>query len=204
MNKKTDHSEEELKRSLATITYFFNQIHPLTDALQKELALHTFPLSIIKGKMLVRPSIENKYFYFIVKGVVRSFIKQENKEITTWINIEHSVVSSIRNLGVNTWSGEYLQALENCELIAIPADALQRVYETYPEANYYGRIIIEDCYRSSEERAYVSRIPSAAKRLKHFQETNGHLLNRVPLKYIASYLGITLETLSRLRGKKSL
>ncbi|MCP9751157.1 Crp/Fnr family transcriptional regulator [Ferruginibacter sp. HRS2-29] len=200
--KKNEQKEAAAKRSLELITNFFNQIHPLTDDLIRELATHTFPLSVEKGKLLVKPSEENKFFYFIVKGVVRSFIRQDAKEITTWINIENSIVSSIRNLGIKTWSGEYLQTLEACDLIAIPADALQRVYDTYPEANFYGRIIIEDCYRSSEERAYISRIPSALKRLKHFENTHGFLLNRIPLKYIASYLGITLETLSRLRAKK--
>ena len=123
-------------------------------------------------------------------------------EITTWINSENAVVSSIRNLGVNNFSGEYLQTLEKCDLIVIPADALQNVYNIYPEANFYGRIIIEDCYRSSEERAYISRIPSALKRYQHFEKTNSDLLQRIPLKYVASYLGITLETLSRLRAKR--
>lgn len=195
-------SSQAKKKALDIITAFFNQIHPLTPALQRELEQHTFPLSVEKGKLLVKPSMENRFFYFIVKGVIRSFIKQEKKEITTWINEENSIVSSIRNLGVNSFSGEYLQTLESCELIAIPADALQRVYDLYPEANYYGRIIIEDCYRSSEERAYISRIPSALKRYKHFEATNAHLLQRIPLKYIASYLGITLETLSRIRAKR--
>jgi hypothetical protein len=66
------------------------------------------------------------------------------------------------------------------------------------------RILLEEYYAASEERAYISRLPSAEKRYNHFNATRPELLNRIPLKYVASYLGMSEETLSRLRGKKSM
>jgi hypothetical protein len=69
--------------------------------------------------------------------------------------------------------------------------------------NVVGRKLLEEYYAASEERVYICRIPDARSRYQHFMETRQELVNRIPLKYIASYLGITLETLSRLRAKNA-
>ena len=91
--------------------------------------------------------------------------------------------------------------IEDCHLIGIPYKLIEELYEKYVEANIIGRKIQERNYREAEERAYISRIPSAEKKYKRFIETRAPLLNRVSLKYIASYLGMTLETLSRVRSR---
>jgi len=64
------------------------------------------------------------------------------------------------------------------------------------------RRLWEDNYRGAEERAYLGRIPSAEKKYKKFIEKNPNLMNRIPLKYIASYLGMTVETLCRIRARQ--
>ena len=65
-------------------------------------------------------------------------------------------------------------------------------------------MLLEEYYAASEERVYIARLPNAGARYEHFINSRPELLNRISLKYVASYLGITLETLSRLRAKKSL
>jgi len=80
---------------------------------------------------------------------------------------------------------------------------MQEMYETFPEMNRVGRMLLEEYYAASEERVYIARLPNAQARYQHFINSRPELLNRIPLKYVASYLGITLETLSRLRAKKS-
>ena len=68
--------------------------------------------------------------------------------------------------------------------------------------NIVGRKLLEQYYSEAEERAYISRIPNAGKRYRHFLDTKASLANRIPLKYIASYLGMTIETLSRIRSAR--
>jgi CRP-like cAMP-binding protein len=97
---------------------------------------------------------------------------------------------------------ENIQAIEQCELIVAHYDALQYLYKHYIEVNIVGRKLLEKYYSDAEERAFISRIPNAGKRYRHFVETKSNLANRIPLKYIASFLGMTIETMSRIRGKK--
>jgi CRP-like cAMP-binding protein len=183
------------------VSIFFNAIHPIpADALEL-IDKETFPTFIQKGKYLLKPGHTGVFIFLILKGVMRAFIKESGKEITTWINEENEIVGSIRSLGLHIPSDEYLQAIEDCHLISIPYKLVEYLYDKYPEANIIGRKILEESYRDAEERAYISRIPSAEKKYKRFIETRSQLINRVSLKYIASYLGMTLETLSRVRSR---
>ncbi|RNL56087.1 Crp/Fnr family transcriptional regulator [Pedobacter jejuensis] len=179
----------------------FKHFHPLTDEIETRINQHTFPVSFKKNKFIVSPVDRNKFLYLIVKGVVRGYIKDGKTEITTWIAKENEIVGTIRNLWLEGDSEEYLQALEDVELIAIPHVLSDYLYENYAEANIVGRKMMELYYRSAEERAYLCRISSAEKRYKRFLVSFPELITRVSLKHIASFLAIRLETLSRIRAK---
>lgn len=179
----------------------FKKFHPLNDEIERRINQHTFPISYKKNKYLLSPVDRNKFLFLIVKGVVRGFIKDGSTEITTWISKENEVVGTIRNLWGEGDSEEYLQALEDVDLIAIPHVLSDYLFENFTEANIVGRKMMELYYRSAEERAYLCRISSAEKRYKRFLASFPDLINRVSLKHIASFLAIRLETLSRIRAK---
>ena len=185
------------------VCYFFQQIHSIPEAALELLDEATYIVQVPKGKLIFRSGSVGEVLYFIVKGVVRGFMTEDGREITTWINEENEVIGTIRNLGLARPSEEMVQAIEYCELIAIPYTVVEQLYRDYPEANIIGRIILEESYRDAEERAYISRIHAADKKYKRLMETRPNLCNRVPLKHIASYLGMTLETLSRIRNKRN-
>jgi len=179
----------------------FNAYHPLNSEIEARINQHTFPISFKKNKFIISPVDRNKFLFLIVKGVVRGYIKDGKTEITTWIATEGEIVGTIRNLWLEGDSEEYLQALEDVELISIPHALSEYLYENYPEANIVGRKMMELYYRSAEERAYLCRISSAEKRYQRFLLSFPGLVNRVSLKHIASFLAIRLETLSRIRAK---
>ena len=186
------------------VVSFFNSISTLSAEAVKTFDKHTFPLTVEKQKLVLRPGSTADHFYFIVKGVMRGYIKEEGKSITTWIIAENDIVGSIRTLGTdNNICVEYLQALENCELVAIPIATTEYVFNKFPETNVIGRRIWEFNYKSAEQRAYICRIPAAEKRYLQFLKSYPHLLDRISLKYIASFLGMTLETLSRIRSRQN-
>ena len=187
--------------NFSPLVSIFKKFHPLNDEIEKRINQHTFPISYKKNKYLVSPVDRNKFLFLIVKGVVRGFIKDGDNEITTWIAKENEVVGTIRNLWIDGESDEYLQALEDVDLVAIPHVLSEYLYENFPEANIVGRKMMELYYRSAEERAYLCRISSAEKRYKRFLLSFPDLINRVSLKHIASFLAIRLETLSRIRAK---
>lgn len=179
----------------------FKQFHPLNREIERLINEQTFPVSFKKNKFLVSPVDRNNYLFLIVKGVVRSYIKDDKTEITTWMAKENEVVGTIRNLWLEGGSEEYLQAIEDVDLIAIPHTLSDYLYDNFPEANIVGRKMMELYYRTAEERAYLCRISSAEKRYKRFLISFPGLINRVSLKYVASFLAIRLETLSRIRAK---
>lgn len=181
---------------------FFSKIAPVSKEVTRLFNDHTFPVYIKRSDLLLKPGSKADHLYFIEKGVMRGYIKEDNKQITTWINSENHIVASIRTLGTTNPCLEYLQALEDTCLIALPFTFTEFVFNTYPETNYVGRRLWESSYQGAEERAYICRITSAERKYQYFMGTRPDLINRIPLKYIASYLGMTLETLSRVRSKR--
>jgi CRP-like cAMP-binding protein len=181
---------------------FINKIYLLSEDIIEFMSSRTTFKKVMKGKFLLKPGECCKDFYYIHKGILRSYIKYGEKEITIWINPEGEITTSIRSIAGSRVSDEYIQVIENAELVVIPFEAMQELYEKFPEMNKVGRMLLEEYYAASEERVYIARLPNAQARYQHFINSRPELLNRIPLKYVASYLGITLETLSRLRAKK--
>lgn len=181
--------------------HFLQKIAPLSKQVMHELDQVCFPVVVQKNKFLLKPGAQADHLYFITKGVIRGCIKEDGKMITTWISEENEVVGSIRALGTGALCQEYLQAIETTHLIAFSYAFTEHLFHTYPETNVIGRRILEYSYREAEERAYICRIKSAEKKYRRFRETRPHLIERISLKYIASFLGITLETLSRVRSR---
>jgi CRP-like cAMP-binding protein len=181
---------------------FFASIGPLSKKAVKLFDQNCFPVFIEKGKYLMKPGSTADNLYFIHNGVIQGFYKEEDTPVTTWISAENEVVGSIRTLGTTEPCTEYLQALEDCELVGMPVEFLEFVFSKCPETNYICRRLWEVTYRGAEERAYISRIPSAEKKYQRFLFSHANLVDRISLKYVASFLGITLETLSRVRNRE--
>lgn len=158
-------------------------------------------LHLRKKQSLLKPGQVCQHLYFIKKGGLRGFLEDGIKEITTWITVENELATSIGGLNVQLPSREHIQAIEPCELLVMSFEDLEALYLAHPEFNIIARKLLQKYYHDAENRAIISRIPKADQRYAHFLETQRHLANRIPLTYIASYLGIRLETLSKVRRK---
>ena len=185
---------------IETLNYFY----PLSEGIKDYFRKHSYSCSFRKGKLLLKAGEICEHIYFIKKGAVRGFIKEGTRDITTWITAENEVVSSISSLDAREPAQENMQAIENCELLALTYADFQDLYVKFPEFNIVARKLLQKYYKDAEGRAFIARVTSAEKKYQLFLIRYGHLGNRIPLKYIASFLGITLETLSRVRKKLSL
>ena len=183
---------------LQMVHYFY----PISKAVESYIIKNTFPHFVKRGKTLINQGEICEHIYFIKKGAMRGFIKEEKKNITTWITLENEMVTAITSFNLQKPSLENIQAIEDTELFAMSFQALQNLYTKFPEYNIVGRKGYEKYYYDAEIRALIARISKAEKKYDYFLNAHPHLANRVPLKYIASYLGISLETLSRIRGQK--
>jgi CRP-like cAMP-binding protein len=202
ITKKKTEEQWEKGVGQSPLAAFVNYVHPVSDEATSFINQHSYLQHVERGSYLLRAGEVCRHLYFIRKGAIRGYIKEGTKEITTWITAENEMVTSIRGMSLQEPSLENIQAIEHCDLVVATYESLHYLYENYIEVNIVGRKLLEQYYRDAEERAFISRIPNAAKRYYHFLETKSDLANRIPLKYIASYLGMTIETLSRIRSKK--
>ncbi|HLZ89605.1 MAG TPA: Crp/Fnr family transcriptional regulator [Puia sp.] len=180
-----------------------NYFHPLTSEMEAFLRTHVTGLTVRKRKLLLKEGSFCEHVYFIVRGAVRGFTREGQKDITTWIVVENELVSSILSLNSHEPSVENIQVLENSELLVISREDLERMYRELPEFNVVARKLLQHYYADAERRAFIARLTKAENKYRHFLLHHEPLSNRIPLKYIASYLGMTLETLSRVRKKFS-
>jgi len=178
-------------------------LYPVSPAIESYLQEHVSIAHVRKRKLLLKEGACCEHIYFVVKGAIRGFVREGHRDITTWITVENQLVSSIFSLHQRVPSVENIQALENCELLAMTLDDLEALYERYPESNILARKLLEIYYADAEKRAFIARLTKAENKYRSFLLHHQILSNRIPLKYIASYLGMTLETLSRVRKKFS-
>jgi CRP-like cAMP-binding protein len=202
MAKGAPHTDSQTG-AMASLVSVLNNFHPLSAGVINYLKDHIFPVSYKKGKLILKAGAVCSHVYFIRKGAIRGFTKEEGKDITTWITAENEMVTSITSFDLQVPALENIQAIENCDLLAMTFDDLQQLYIQLPEFNIVTRKLLERYYRDAEGRAFISRLTKAESKYIHFLRIHSHLSNRIPLKYIASYLGIAEETLSRVRKKIS-
>ena len=178
-------------------------VFPVSEGAKKYISDKIELVQVSKGTLLVTAGQHCDHLYFVNKGVLRGYVKQENKDITTWITAENELVTSISSYYKQIPSIENIEALEDSILASIHRNDMQYMYQHFPEVNALVRIILEKYYQDAEERAYISRLTDATAKYHRFINTKSNLLNRIPLRFIASYLGMTLETLSRIRSRLS-
>jgi len=204
MNKPEPSGSGKASSTVVDITpllQVLGYVHPLSPEVVAFLCERVISLSARKRKLLLKEGTVCNHIYFIVKGAIRGFRREGQKDITTWIVIENELVTSIFSLDNPAPSIENMQALENSELLAITYDDLNQLYERFPEFNLIARKLLQHYYADAEKRAFIARLTKAENKYRNFLMMHPSLANRIPLKYIASYLGMTLETLSRVRKK---
>lgn len=179
-----------------------NSLHPIKEGVINFLLKNSYPVTVKKGKLLIKAGEICTNMYFVKKGVLRGFIKNEKRDITTWITADGELVSAISSFIFEIPTEENIHAIEDCELIVFSKSDLEKLYLKFPSFNINVRKLTEIYYVHAEKRAYIARLKNADQKYQLYLKQYGHLSNRVPVKYIASFLGITLETLSRLRAKK--
>jgi CRP-like cAMP-binding protein len=159
------------------------------------LKIETFPRKTI---LLKEGQVSDK-IYFIEKGLVRLYYVEGETEICSGLLCEKGVVISVKSFFGQSPSTEFIQTLEETSLWYITYDELESLYADFPEFNIIARKLITAYYVRSEERNYLLRRKTAQEKLDYFNQHLHHLAGRVPRKDIASYLGVTLETLSRIQ-----
>jgi CRP-like cAMP-binding protein len=158
-------------------------------------------VELTKGSFLITEGKICNHVYFLEKGCLRGFYNLDGKEITFWFAFENNFVTSLFSFTTRKPGMENIQLIEDCTLWAIAHDDLQRLYDKHADIERLGRVMHERYYVMLEERFVSNHFKEARERYENLITHAPHILQRVPLGYVATYLGITQETLSRIRNK---
>lgn len=184
------------------IDQILNEIYPLPVETIAEISKHIKEVRFEKGHILLRADRVEKHLYFLKKGVVRAFATHEAEDITFWFGKEGETVLSMKSYVDNQKSYESIELLENCELYEMNIERLKALFNEDIHIANWGRKLAEKELVKLEKRIISRELQSAKQRYDELLTTQPSLLQRVQLKYIASYLGITPVSLSRIRKEK--
>ncbi|WP_256449994.1 Crp/Fnr family transcriptional regulator [Flavihumibacter rivuli] len=153
--------------------------------------------------MLVREGDIARELYFVNKGVLRLFYNKEGEEVTGFLFSEGLFASSYESFLRRAPSIQSLETLEDADLLVLTSDALEKLYQDVPRINILTRKIAEQRFINAQLLLSSFIMETPEERYRKFAEQHPEILLRVPQHIIASYLGITPVSLSRIRARLS-
>lgn len=194
-------SAQEIVGAMPTVVGRMRKACMVSDDTLLELAACLEPCSYPKRHRLVVDNARSRYAYFIEKGLTRSFWIVDGEEITTSFSTDGAIVFSMDELYYDRPSEENVETIEAVTAFRIHVSDLTRLLETNIELATWGRIIHQDEYRRLH-RSHKERLTLPAReRYEAFCSQFPEVAAKARLGHIASYLGLRLSTLSRLRGR---
>lgn len=155
------------------------------------------PKTYKKNRRLLRQGQIAQEYLYIEKGLLRIYYAHNDLEITGWIAAEGDFFCELNSLSTQTPTRFNIQAIEDTQVWTITAQRMEQLYQTYPAWQAFGRKIWERAFVNLVEGIISFQVLSAEQRYKAMLEDPN--FQRIPLKYLASYLGVTPTSLSRLR-----
>jgi len=185
------------------LIYYIQRWVELNEA-EESLILDAFePIAVKKKKDLLVPGGVCRSVYFITSGAVRSYhVDEKGVEHIFQINLENSWISDLESFFSQKPSNYYIESIEASTLLRISYERLEILYAEVPKLERYFRILFQRAYLNALQRLNSTMWDTAEERYNDMVKENCTILQRVPQTYIASYLGITPESLSRIRKKK--
>jgi CRP-like cAMP-binding protein len=156
-----------------------------------------------KGVQLLEAGKICRKLYFIEKGALRFYyIDEEGKDITHWFLFENDFITELESFLLRKESDYSIEVLEDTILYSIEFDAYQKLMDTFPEIDNLWNIVLTKGIIDLGEKIKDLQFRDATTRYNNLLKKHPNILQRVSLGHIASYLGITQQSLSRIRKQK--
>lgn len=155
--------------------------------------------SLDKGAFFIKKDQYCQQLSFIRNGFLRVYAETERKEVTQWISSQDYFVTDLASLIFNVPARWNIQALVDCNLYTIQKDDFDKLNQIVPEWEKLQKLFIAKCFTILEDRVFAFLSMTAEERFQNLFTQQPELFNQIPLHYLASMLGMTPETLSRIR-----
>lgn len=178
--------------------------HVTLTATDEQLIKQFFePVNCSKGARLVESGTVARYMYFITAGFVRAYHYEDGTEITNHLSAPNGFITAYFSFSTKTPADEVVETLTPVQLLRITKDNLDQLYRQSHNLALFG-IVMADLYLVfNNQRSRDLITLSAGQRYQKLRQQFPELLQHVPLQYIASYIGVKPESLSRIRRKRS-
>ena len=177
------------------------QLADFTDA-EIELILRKFELRHIKKKTNLLPSGSiAKEVYFIINGCMRLYYEKDGEDISAYFFTEGTFAGAYDSFSSRQPSRHSIEALEDCDVLAISYNAFQDLYTEVPKMNEFVRKVLEERFISLHQLYTSLILDTPEERYLNLLRERPELLNRVPQHQIATFLGITKVSLSRIKNR---
>lgn len=159
------------------------------------------PMELKKGQLLLREGQVCHSIYYVRTGYLRAYHLVDGLEINTGLYFEDSFATSLKSLRLQLPSESFIAAGEPCSLYRFDREPMLNLYARSPLMVEFGKRVLELLAIGQEEHANLFKLYNAEQRFRHIEQHHPEMLQRVPLSYLSSYLGVARETLSRFRRK---
>ena len=179
---------------------FIKKYTTLDKAAEKGITDAAKPEYFQKNEFLLKPGRYCHKIWFIKSGLIRRFHIHKNKEVTIWIYYENQWVTSSQSFFRKETSSEYIQACETSELVSISQQASQELMR-YPSIQKFSKLHLQEMLACTEKLAQEFNPLSAGEKYQYLFDHASPIMKRAKLGHIASLMGVSQETLSRIRAK---
>ncbi|MBK1441923.1 Crp/Fnr family transcriptional regulator [Parapedobacter sp. ISTM3] len=181
------------------IKAYYEQITAISQADWQYISAQFERVRFLKGEVLTEKGDIERFLYFIECGVLRYYIPDDDGELTFGFCFSKEFASAYDSLLMQSPSTYRLQALADTIAWRISHDGLQKVYAKTQIGNVIGRYTAERLFLAKNKRELELLRQTAKERYLNLFAEQPEIIKRIPLKYIASYIGITPQALSRIR-----
>ena len=152
-----------------------------------------------KRTILVKEGDVDNYLNMVVKGLVMKYVRVKKNDMILQLATEGHVIHSEISFLTRTPSLVFVETLEPTIMVSLTYDKMEEALDKFPQGERLGRLILTGMYVKKEESRYFRLLRSARERFLDYLNAHPHMLQRVPQKYLASYLNIKPETFSRMK-----
>lgn len=179
---------------------FLQSVYPMPEPQAEAIAAQFKEKHWQSGDLILQEGKQCNEYYFLDEGFVRGFIYDpEGDEVTTAFYSANEVVCEIYSFFKRVPAAEYLQAVTDCRTWYISFEDLQKVFHGMQEFREFGRMILVNAYGKLKQRMLSMVQLTAEERYRSLLLQSPDIFQKAPLKHIASYLGVTDTSLSRIR-----
>ena len=177
---------------------YINQYAKLDYTAILELELRTETEKFKKNEYILEQREYCNKIWFIKSGMVRKFHLHEGKEVTAWIHFENEIITSLHSYFHQTPAVEFLQACEETELIGISRENSKKLAQ-FPQFVTFSNALMGEHFVKIDTNTREFALLSAKEKYNYLKQISPELIKRAQLGHIASLIGVTQETLSRIR-----